>query len=60
MSAPHLDFAIQTRATWQQGDISLIEDVQRRQGRTYKKRLGELGMVTLGRRRKAQDLLQAN
>ena len=46
----------------------LIEDVQRRmvrqvtglQGRTYEERLGELKMVTLERRRRAEDLAQAH
>ena len=65
---PHLEFAIQAWAPWQQGDINLIEDVQRRmvrqvtglQGRTYEERLDELGMVTLEKRRRAQDLVQAH
>ena len=65
---PHLEFAIQAWAPWQRGDIELLENVQRRmirqvtglQGRTYEERLGELGMETLERRRRAQDLVQAH
>ena len=65
---PHLEFAIQAWAPWQQGDINLIEDVQRRmvrqvtglQGWTNEERLDELRMVTLEKRRRAQDLVQAH
>ena len=65
---PHLEFAIQAWAPWQRGDIELLEDVQRRmvrqvtglQGRTYEEKLGELGMETLEKRRRTQDLVQAH
>ena len=38
----------------------MVRQVTALQGRTYKEKLDELGMVTLVRRRRAQDLVQAH
>ena len=64
---PHLKFAIQAWAPWQKGEIDLLESVQRKlvkevtglRGISYDDRLTELGIETLEKRRKGQDLLQA-
>lgn len=63
---PHLEFAVQAWAPWQQGDIEMMESVQRKmvtqvaglKGRTYEERLEEMGMVTLEDRRNELDLIQ--
>jgi ribonucleases P/MRP protein subunit RPP40 len=62
---PHLEFPVQAWAPWQQGDVELLEKVQRRavamvsglQGQDYESRLKELGLTTLSERRHQADML---
>ena len=63
---PHLEYAIVAWCPWQQGDINLLENVQRKAVRmisglnshTYEDRLKELNMTTLTTRRNYLDLIQ--
>ena len=62
---PHLKFAAPAWSPWQRGDIDILENMQKKMvrevsglnGRTYEKRLKELGMDTLEKRRQDQDLV---
>jgi hypothetical protein len=62
---PYLEFAVQAWSPWQQGDVELLEKVQRRavamvsglQGHDYESRLKELGLTTLSERRHQADML---
>jgi hypothetical protein len=62
---PHLDFAVQAWAPWQQADMEVLERVQRKavtmvsglRGREYEERLRELRMTTLEERRHQADML---
>ena len=64
---PHLEYCIQAWSPWTQGDIDVLENVQKRaigmvtnfKGRTYEEKLAEAGMITLEARRRRGDLLQA-
>jgi hypothetical protein len=62
---PHLEFATQAWAPWNQGDIDVLERVQERavkavsglQGRSYHERLKELGLKSLVERREEADMV---
>lgn len=62
----HLEFAVPAWSPWADGDIDLLEHVQRRvvnlisglAGRTYKEKLREIGMSALVERRIKYDLVQ--
>jgi hypothetical protein len=62
---PHLEFAVQAWAPWQQADKDLLENVQRRavrmvsglRSQDYIGRLKELNMTTLEERRHQADML---
>ncbi len=64
---PHLEFAIQSWAPWQSGEVEMLEKVQERMvravtalhGRSYEEKLAELGLETLESRRTRLDLIQA-
>ena len=63
---PHLEYCSQAWSPWTQGDIDVLEAVQRRavgmvtnlKGRGYSERLAEMGMITLEERRRRGDLVQ--
>jgi hypothetical protein len=63
---PHLEFAIQSWSPHLQGDIDILERVQRRATKTistikhleYEERLNILGLTTLKNRRIRGDLIQ--
>jgi hypothetical protein len=63
---PHLEFAVQAWSPWQQADIDVLEQVQKRavamvsglRGREYTARLKELKLTTLEERRHQFDMLQ--
>ena len=63
---PHLEFASPAWSPWLEGDINILENVQKRfvkmvsglQGRTYGERLRELGILSLKSRRVYFDLLE--
>jgi hypothetical protein len=62
---PHLEFSTPAWASWNQGDIEVLERVQERaikavsglRGRTYAERLRELGLPTLAQRRVEADMV---
>ena len=64
---PHLEFASPAWAPWSVIDREVLEKVQEQalrfttglKGKTYEERCKEVGLETLERRRKNQDLLQA-
>ena len=63
---PHLEYCVQVWSPWNQKDIDLLEDVQRRVVRmtsglssgTYMERLAELDLTTLEERRQRGDMIQ--
>lgn len=62
---PHLEFSAQAWSPWQQGDIDVLENVQKRavamisglKSQDYKERLLELDMTTLEERRHQSDMV---
>ena len=64
---PHLEYCAPSWSPWTQGDIDVLENVQKRaigmvtnfRGKTYEEKLAEAGMITLEARRRRGDLLQA-
>ena len=62
----HLEFAVTSWAPWSNGDIDILERIQRRavnlvtglRGRTYEEKLSELGLKSLRERRIQYDLVQ--
>ena len=63
---PHLEYAVQAWNPWYQGDIDLLENVQKRAlkmvsgliGNTYEERLKEVGLTSLKERRDRGDMIQ--
>ena len=63
---PHLEFAFSAWSPWLEGDIALIENVQKRfvkmvsglKNTTYEERLKELGILSLRDRRLYFDLVE--
>ena len=62
---PHLEYAVQTWCPWLQGDINLLEDVQKRAVRavsgiagSYEQKLSILNLPSLSARRKRGDMIQ--
>ena len=63
---PHLEFAAPAWAPWLQGDIQILENIQRRavnmvsglRGKSYEEKLVEMGMDSLLTRRKRLSLVQ--
>ena len=63
---PHLEVSVQAWSPWLQGDIDVLEAVQKRavrmisglNGTSYEEKLSELGLTTLKARRKRGDMIQ--
>ena len=63
---PNLEYAVQAWSPWNQKDIDLLEDVQKRVVRmtaglkpgTYQDKLKELGLPSLEERRRRSDMIQ--